>query len=408
SGRRLELAVSSVVLKTLQLRRSIVSTWQKVEWGGAEGGKQVVNFRSPETAVSDSTDGAFPVGSESDTDLIIQLPSVKSTHKNNTSSSKGTTLRGASPVSKDEELREEMNWEEKLTRAIYAANNGSRTVFVIRGNVRLTKPLPWIQENARFSIRGSCGPDRKCVIDGASKYPIFVSYASGCSLSVVDLELRNAKGGAAYMKSCSVEVRSCIFRKNEGDYGAAIFMGLGTQTFDISDSMFIDNKALLGDGGALFLSTRGKGRITNCTFDGNRAKNRGGAVKYHSSNEAFVCSATTFRSNVAGTGGGAMWISPTASDVADVFFMGCDFSNNKALTGNGGAIGLETQLTGHFCGTTYTSNQAREGDDVELVQDGGLPIHLYFCPVRPEGLHVTPDPKAVAVADTCAYCVAPS
>jgi len=101
----------------------------------------------------------------------------------------------------------------------------------------------------------------------------------------------------------------------------------------VSNSFFSNNNAITGDGGAISLNTFdtsfGTYQFSECTFSGNTAGGRGGAV------------------SIYGNGDGVIGANQT------VTFENCLFINNTAV--NGGAIGLTNSIAS-FLSTTFYNN----------------------------------------------------
>ncbi|GBG68522.1 hypothetical protein CBR_g3066 [Chara braunii] len=298
--------------------------------------------------------------------------------------------------------------EDKLAAAITAANAGSSAVYVLEEDVVLTKPLPWIEKN--FSIKGGAtcragSAPRRCFIDGAKKFQIFVAYMP-CAVSIANLELRNALGGAAYLKSSAVDIDGCAFVNNTAEFGAALYMGLGGGKFNVRATSFVNNRATQNAGGAVFISAREGGEFASCVFRGNSAMTKGGAIAQFSGTRPFVISQSNFTGNSARGGGGALWITPNTPVVGDVFILGSSFVKNKAMGSMGGAIGLEARLKGHICGSTFSGNiGSRGGANLVLVgSTGDESLFVNFCPKRPNGILFKPDVRYVATIDSCIPC----
>jgi|GEM_PF-548067 len=156
-----------------------------------------------------------------------------------------------------------------------------------------------------------------------------------------------------------------VFNKNEaGDNGGAIAIGR-----DLDGSIsgtFTENKAIADSGGAIIV-TRNFGanaasQITNASFSKNTAQQDGGAIAVGNAvADSFKGNIvdSVFSENEAVTGdGGAVYVSGAfTGDISGVSL----FEKNKASAGDGGAISIGTDFTGNVTGATFRENQATLG-----------------------------------------------
>ena len=154
--------------------------------------------------------------------------------------------------------------------------------------------------------------------------------------------------GAVYLGSNGIDtvnqvVKNCTFRENgiDNSKGGAIFSC--SNNTNVTDSKFIDNRALLGgsivfaDGynflenniftgnkavryGGGAISSAGKNdKVSNCKFENNIAQGYGGAISMN----YVTVEDSLFTDNHANLGGAIYTINATVS--------GCEFNNNEAL-----------------------------------------------------------------------------
>ena len=135
----------------------------------------------------------------------------------------------------------------------------------------------------------------------------------------------NGKGGGMYNNFATPTVRNCEFTNNEATNGGAIFIS-GTPAMEVTNCFFRNNKAY--NGGAIYGYQVPK--LTNTTFNSNRATNDGGAIyaEEYSSVSAYNCS---FEQNRADMQGGAIYMQKAIVD-----FQNSTFNSNRAR--HGGAI----------------------------------------------------------------------
>lgn len=208
-------------------------------------------------------------------------------------------------------------------------------------------------------------------------------------------EAVNSVGGAIGLHTASIvtTITNSVFESNEAaENGGAISnqsTKTGVDTLTITNSTFggenVGNKSTGGNGGAIYINTKGSVNITgtddaaifqgnsaqadeklggaiylnagkltvnNYTFTGNNATYRGGAIYIPSGVEVSLTSAT-FNSNSSNEGGAISCVGGTMAAE------NCNFSSNTSTT-NGGAVQVIDQSNATFSGTTGTfqSNQA--------------------------------------------------
>ena len=142
-------------------------------------------------------------------------------------------------------------------------------------------------------------------------------------------------GGAVYFNSTG-EVTGCNFVNNtveipedaEGGGGALRFSKDGT----VRGCNFIDNAAVESWGAAVYFDGPGfTGTIINCNFTNNTATVDGGAISFNSHDVTGNVMGCIFTNNTARYGG--------AIDTEGMCNVSsCNFTNNKAASGSGGAI----------------------------------------------------------------------
>ncbi|WP_156469128.1 autotransporter domain-containing protein [Cephaloticoccus primus] len=137
-----------------------------------------------------------------------------------------------------------------------------------------------------------------------------------------------------------------------------------TQDFfgDIDNATFENNRALLGDGGAVAIgrdfgaagTTGQKSNIRNkSSFTKNQAGGNGGAVAVARDFFGDI-NDVDFAENVAnGSGGAVVVFGDYTGNIIDSRFV-----ENKATTGQGGAVGVGGDFTGNVRGSTFSGNEA--------------------------------------------------
>lgn len=205
-------------------------------------------------------------------------------------------------------------------------------------------------------------------------------------------------GGAIAASRSYLELAVCSFRGNTcGMHGGAIWMRSGGEGFSwFRHCVFEANEATV-DGGAVKIV--GGFEMENCRFFGNIAGFDGGAFWSSNFGSITYLDECEFRGNRAGGDGGHLWAFGSRGFADDCIFDGGTaggsgggiylrnhegmpvfngrFTDNHALAGGGGAIGLEgsldvdgTLLEFRFC--EFTGNSAAVGG--ACFDLGGSPI----------------------------------
>ncbi|MCL2115955.1 MAG: hypothetical protein FWH29_07020, partial [Methanobrevibacter sp.] len=141
-----------------------------------------------------------------------------------------------------------------------------------------------------------------------------------------------------------------------------------TQNY-ITNSIFIENRATNGMGGAIYAENPNNAiLIENCTFFDNSATSYGGAVAAGGGNITVINS--SFRNNLAATHGGAIGTSDSGAVVINV--SRSSFENNSATT-FGGAVAARTGTininNSNFTGN-YVSGSAAYGGALAVTVAG--------------------------------------
>ena len=184
-------------------------------------------------------------------------------------------------------------------------------------------------------------------------------------------------GKAVVVENCLFDANhaSAVTDTKDGSAAGAIFVREGT--VDITDSIFRNNTAI-SNGGAVY-TYKDDLNITDCVFENNSCALRGGAVfGYIAPNVTitrcdFTGNRCTDTVNNNGTGGAI-----EVTNVSTTKIIGCTFTGNSA-TGRGGAILFNAHEslrydTALISGCTFTGNTADTGGAVYVAQRKDLTI----------------------------------
>lgn len=158
-----------------------------------------------------------------------------------------------------------------------------------------------------------------------------------CSYGVVTLKKTNFydnyafnRGGAIFAFK-EIRISDCSFTgNNASDYGGAIFTRTIKQK--VTNSLFKNNKATSGDGGAIYVNNNCDPEFDSCTFEGDTASNMGGAIYMDSVYSYLKLNGCLFN-KCSAKEGGAVYAHQLSSSITR-----CNFTNNKATSGDGGAL----------------------------------------------------------------------
>jgi hypothetical protein len=217
-----------------------------------------------------------------------------------------------------------------------------------------------------------------------------------------------------------IRVLNCTFKHCQAKYqGGALYISLLHPA--IEQSLFLNNRALLSDGGAISISECSRTSVTACSFVGCRANGIGGAVSVqiekavlalHNTQFHGMCgvcnchrsdapNSTLRHADNSATTGGALGVSSSRTTDCLLQVECCEFLRNKAelggalallqyasptivdcwfgynnATDKGGAMLLMAHSNASFTRSNITNNQAATGGGVCIEQySSGLYVY---------------------------------
>ncbi len=200
------------------------------------------------------------------------------------------------------------------------------------------------------------------------------------------------EGGAIYftgganaqlvVASTSTET-SEFFKNSSGLAGGAIFVENASKLFDMTQTVFTENKANDGDGGAVYLSfTQLVG--TDAQFVDNDAEGNGGAIYINGPLGTQMLDRTRFTGNNAlDGGGGAIYID---GDGADLQVVNATFGKNTA-TDEGGAINVQGHSIVNARNGLFQENTAVNNGGAIIIHGTASPPALGLLTVEGAGFN---------------------
>ncbi|MBN1295926.1 hypothetical protein JXA80_04040 [bacterium] len=184
-------------------------------------------------------------------------------------------------------------------------------------------------------------------------------------------------GSAIYATESSVEVSECTFTENvisgyQGQGGCVA--GFNNTLMVVRDSVFTANETT-GDwsvAGAI-MSCNSNALITGCLFDGNVSSVHSGSIDVRGSAEIDCC---TFTGNRAGQRGGAVYFQEDSTGSVT----GCTFENNIATLGGAICFSQSSIVIGGSVGdaNVFTDNFAETGADIACLFLPDPPINAQY------------------------------
>ena len=191
-------------------------------------------------------------------------------------------------------------------------------------------------------------------------------------------EYPDRHGGGMAIFGSSVTVENCIFADNSTDIngmGGAIY-ATGTTDSSFINNTFLRNNAY-GEGGAMKFTGGSDIIISHSKFSQNYCDYGGGAISFYTTvgvmlkGNIFVDNYTTFAS------GGAVH---TLGFGNQLFFANNTFTNNHAVTGDGGAIVLN-YTDAYFANTIVYQNPGMFSDDIFIGPASTVEIYYSNLPM---------------------------
>ncbi|GBG82129.1 hypothetical protein CBR_g34410 [Chara braunii] len=306
--------------------------------------------------------------------------------------------------------------------------NGMAPIFKTEGHDIVIEDCAF-RNNRVVVVVGRAVSGSGCVV-----YVLFGSLKiSGSLFANNRVEGRFGSGGAVYAIRNVTVIERTVFRSNEvkgtqgtGEAGA---MYIWASTYRISDCVLEGNK-VDGNGGALAITTEGRGEIVGSRFALNSAYSTSSEFKRYATGGAIsiygvgiiIISGCTFTENKAeGKRGGAVCLSMYQ---ADVTISGCKFETNAAGR-YGGAVGARLvpvhlvegprgvyladsgppRGRAKFCrGNRFSGNLAGKSGAENIYVDmrNSSESGVSFCPTRPPLALIEAAPAAVTIS--CAFC----
>ncbi|MBQ5739608.1 MAG: hypothetical protein IIV78_04280, partial [Oscillospiraceae bacterium] len=231
---------------------------------------------------------------------------------------------------------------------------------------------------------------KQCVVDGAGKATQFVMNYGKVSVSNTEIKnftgravynvegalmalnyvtASNCRGGAVESYSDLVVKNSRFANNSSSQNGSAILAGLDKMNkTKIENCQFEKNTSATG--GALFLNNAVY--IDGCTFVGNRATSKGGAISCNNSVVGLITNCVFEGNNTSGNAG-AIYTTRVENTCATVRIEKCSFTGNTAAKVCGG---VDNYGRMSIIDSTFTNNSSTAQHGGALNNDEGATISL--------------------------------
>lgn len=245
----------------------------------------------------------------------------------------------------------------------------------------------------KISVKNSVFKENLATGSGGAVYYTGIADLEGCTFEGNVAQSVKKGGGAVCAAGKGGSIISCVFSENQADTrgGAVYSTGSLKQPVEITDSKFISNSSSTG-GGAFYIANKNTLHVNDSVFEQNIAeKGFGGAIAMGTSTSEMLLGGTVvFRENVAGDsayGGGAVMTGRVfeIAEKAQVIF-----EKNAASTTTGGAVYMAFNAEGNAVfqqgeGAVLTMSEntdkngsfdiaAREGKAIDVLLNGSFAI----------------------------------
>ena len=174
-----------------------------------------------------------------------------------------------------------------------------------------------------YSLVDGSGTNTTAIID------VFTITGGNADVTSGDAFNPNRSGGGMFNNAGSPTVSNCTFSGNTANQRGGGIYNSNSSAPTITNSTFLGNNAIFG--GGMFNDTASSPTVAACAFSGNSATSGGGGM-YNFINTSPIVINSNFSENTSNLGGGM-----TNSDNSSTTVINCTFSDNLA-TSNGGAL----------------------------------------------------------------------
>jgi len=255
-----------------------------------------------------------------------------------------------------------------IAAAISASADGD-TILLANGRYSGSGNYGLGYEGKAITIRSASGIADSCTVDCAYLGRAF-SFTQGedttsvlSCVSVVNGYVPNEYGGALYIAASSPLIEGCVFEGNVAAKGGAIRLNEGRAI--IRDCRFFSNTALTVGGGIYAQVLHDSPLIEGSEFNQNEARGSGGgAFCDERENADIFFRSCTFVGNTADYGGGLY----NDDDAAHLEF--CTFAGNLAAVRGGAVYAAQSSCSYYSC--SFYANSAQEGSAFYLLHSSPL------------------------------------
>ena len=278
--------------------------------------------------------------------------------------------------------------EDATIEDLTVTNTAGRGVEIAGGVVTLTRVAirdsgDLSLDGGGISVSGAVVTLQDCTLadnTGVSGGHVYLSesilqISGGTYSGGVASGLGGAVGAGDTTTGSTVEITGATFTGNQASYGGALSL-IGDHTLSSADTLWEDNVATYGSGGAMLMETV-TASVSGDTFQDNQAAlgattfpalpvGYGGAI-FATHAVSLAITDVVFDGNDAETDGGALAVN--WGD--EVIVSDCTFTDQRSVE-RGGAVALNAVVSAEITGATFRGNTSVQGGALFLIDSAAI------------------------------------
>lgn len=260
-----------------------------------------------------------------------------------------------------------------------AAQNGGDNTIIINSDITVSEDnIIFIEKDLNLTIQGANDDIDLLGVGNVTFFNFYDDNINDINITIDNVNFNGQNKAFSAVYADGIETLTITNSKFENFTDSAVIQsGGGTESLEITQTDFLNNKTTSFSGGAIY-ATGVSVSISNSYFCGNTSEYSGGALDIFEAPEISI-SDTTFEQNSAVNDGGAVNIVIGAN--GNVKIDNCTFyQNSTAANGTGGtggalAVSSESSSTVTVSNSTFAKNTAEaEGSAVYFSGEGSASI----------------------------------